>query len=133
MGKKIKNSSFQFARPIITNMRFNINNEYKADCETKYAFNIEKKINKLGDNQAIVEVRWFTEEKKGSINPKYDVSLTMVSSFRWTDETKKEDVEKLLEYNAVSLLLSYIRPIVSVITSNSVEPLDIPYVNLLGE
>ncbi len=133
MGKKIKNSNFQFARPIITNMSFKVNNEYKADYETKYAFNIEKKIDKISDNQAIVEVRWFTEEKNGSINPKYDISLTMVSSFRWTNETKKEDVDKLLEYNAVSLLLSYMRPIVSVITSNSVEPLDIPYVNLLGE
>lgn len=56
----------------------------------------------------------------------------MASNFSWKDQVSDENVDKLLNYKAVSLLLGYIRPVVSVITSNSVEPLDIPFVNLMS-
>lgn len=132
MEKEIKNSEFQYARPIVTNLEFNLNKDYIPTEETKYRFNIKSNINKSQKNSAIVEVTWFTTINDGSINPKYEISISMASNFSWKDQVSDENVDKLLNYNAVSLLLGYIRPVVSVITSNSVEPLDIPFVNLMS-
>ncbi len=132
MGKEIKNSEFQFARPIITDLKFQLNKDYIPSEETSYKFNIKSNINKSKGNHAIVEVTWFTNLENGSINPKYDLSISMASNFTWDENITNETLEKLLNYNAVSLLLGYIRPIISVITSNSVESLDIPFVNLMS-
>lgn len=132
MQKEIKNSEFQFARPIVTELKFQLNKDYIPTEETKYHFNIKSKINKAQDNHAIVEVTWFTTIKDGSINPKYEISITMASNFSWNEHVSEDTLEKMLKYNAVSLLLGYIRPVVSTVTSNSVEPLDIPFINLMS-
>lgn len=130
MKKDIKNSEFQFGRPMITKMKFKLNENYKPSEETGYKFNINRSINKTTDNQAIVEVTWSTTIKEGSVNPKYEIEVAMASNFMWSNMVSEEMRDELLNYNAVSLLLGYIRPVVSIVTSNSVEPLDIPFVNL---
>lgn len=130
MKKEIKNSEFQFARPIITNMKYELNKEYDPSIETSYKFNIKSNVNKAGENRAIVEVTWFTSKKDGSQNPKFEIEVCMASCFSWDENVSNQTVEELLKHNAVALLLGYIRPVVSVVTSNSVETLDIPFVNL---
>ena len=131
MGKMIKNSGFQFTRPIITKLLYSVNEKYLSDEKTTYQAHINKNI-QIGEDgkNGIVEVTWEIDKGNGTSNPKYDISITMMSRFSWTDELDEEMINTLLEYNAVSLILGYMRPVISNVTMNSIEPLDIPFYDL---
>ena len=79
------------------------------------------------DNEALVSLNIVIGEKSKSF-PFY-LSITMSAQFV-CDKNKSEIFHELLETNAPALLLSYARPIVSVITSQSGFPtLNLPFMN----
>lgn len=113
-------SAFQFSNPSLTKMEFCINEDFEnsRDKEVKIAVNMGIQIDRSStDNNARVSLT-LEIGKKDSADPFY-VSATEMAEFRWPDALNNEMVEKLLNQNAPSLLLGYLRPIISQITAAS--------------
>ena len=101
-------SAFQFSNPSLTKMEFCINEDFEngRDKEVKMAVNMGIQIDRSKvDNSAKVSLT-LEIGKKGA-------------EFRWPDSLNMGMIEKLLNQNAPSLLLGYLRPIISQITAAS--------------
>ena len=113
-------SAFQFSNPSLTKMEFCINEEFESsqDKEVKIAVNMVVQIDRSAtDNNARVSLT-LEIGKKDSEDPFY-VCATEMAEFRWSEALNNEMVEKMLNQNAPSLLLGYLRPIISQITAAS--------------
>lgn len=113
-------SAFQFSNPSLTKMEFCINEEFESsqDKEVKIAVNMGVQIDRSAtDNNARVSLT-LEIGKKDSEDPFY-VCATEMAEFRWSETLNNEMVEKMLNQNAPSLLLGYLRPIISQITAAS--------------
>lgn len=113
-------SAFQFSNPSLTKMEFCINEDFEnsRDKEVKIAVNMGIQIDRSStDSNARVSLT-LEIGKKDSADPFY-VCATEMAEFRWSDALNNEMVEKLLNQNAPSLLLGYLRPIISQITAAS--------------
>ena len=113
-------SAFQFSNPSLTKMEFYINEEFESsqDKEVKIAVNMGVQIDRSAtDNNARVSLT-LEIGKKDSDDPFY-VCATEMAEFRWSEALNNEMVEKMLNQNAPSLLLGYLRPIISQITAAS--------------
>ena len=113
-------SAFQFSNPSLTKMEFCINEDFENswDKEVKIAVNMGIQIDRSStDNNARVSLT-LEIGKKDSSDPFY-VCATEMAEFRWPESLNLEMVEKLLNQNAPSLLLGYLRPIISQITAAS--------------
>lgn len=113
-------SAFQFSDPSLTKIEFCVNEgfENNREKEVKIAVNMAFQIDRSQkDNSARVELTLEIGEKSTS-DPFY-VCASEAADFRWPNELKQEMVEKLLNQNAPSLLLGYLRPIISQITAAS--------------
>lgn len=113
-------SAFQFSNPSLTKMEFCINEEFESsqDKEVKIAVNMGVQIDRSAtDNNARVSLT-LEIGKKDSEDPFY-VCATEMAEFRWSEALNNEMVEKMLNQNAPSLLLGYLRPIISQITAAS--------------
>ena len=113
-------SAFQFSNPSLTKMEFCINEEFESsqDKEVKIAVNMGVQIDRSAtDNNARVSLT-LEVGKKDSEDPFY-VCATEMAEFRWSEALNNEMVEKMLNQNAPSLLLGYLRPIISQITAAS--------------
>ena len=101
-------------------MEFCINEEFESsqDKEVKIAVNMGVQIDRSAtDNNARVSLT-LEIGKKDSEDPFY-VCATEMAEFRWSEALNNEMVEKMLNQNAPSLLLGYLRPIISQITAAS--------------
>ena len=105
-------SAFQFTNPALSGLEFWINKKFNSEKDTK----IQIRMN--------MSVKVAKEE-----NPFY-IKAIEGANFRWNDELDDNMIEKLLNQNAPSLLLSYLRPIVAQVTSASkYGTYNIPFVN----
>lgn len=131
----MRKSGFQFKNPILTELEFGVNEEYikKSNCEQQININMEVHVKRQKDvNNAEVSLT-FNLGDKDKENPFYIIA-TEKADFRWDDDVKEEIVEQLLNQNAPSLLLSYLRPVIVQITSASpYDTFNIPFVNFTNE
>lgn len=128
----MKESNFQFSNPSIIYMRFIENNDFdneqgrEIELETK----IQVKNNKTNDNEAIVNVVIIIG-KESSSTP-FLVETEVSAHFRWDESINENKVEMFLNQNAPALLISYARPIISIITNSSHYPAyNLPFINLM--
>ena len=85
------------------------------------------------DTKAVVELQLKIGGK--AKEAPFMISVVMGAMFRWEEgDFSEEAIDKLLHRNAVSLLLSYARPIIATVTSQSRFPTyDLPYIDLTRE
>lgn len=127
----MRTSQFQFSNPVLTNLRFIINNTYEKKNENinvNINLNIEKK--RINNNEAEVELTIEIGEKTEKMP--FHIVATEGAMFKWADESfsSDEEIDKLLNINAPALLLSYLRPIISTVTAASKYPAyNIPFIN----
>ena len=82
-----------------------------------------------GQNKANVEMCMNI----GGMKKEYPfvINIIMASDFMWEDELEEVLVDRLLKANATSLILSYMRPIISNITNNSKYPVfNLPFLDM---
>jgi len=124
-------SAFQFTNPALSGLEFWINKNFNGEKDTKIQIrmNMSVKVAKKENlNEAIVELDVEIGEKNDDI-PFY-IKAIEGANFRWNDELDDNMIDKLLNQNAPSLLLSYLRPIVAQVTSASkYGTYNIPFVN----
>lgn len=126
----MKESFFQFSNPELINIEFCGNEEFNKELFKGFSIDNHVAISILDEdanNKAQVSLNIIIG-KKSEDYPFY-LSVTMSAEFI-CEKTESDNFYKLLETNAPALLLSYARPIVSMITSQSGFPtLNIPFMN----
>lgn len=129
----MKESNFQFNKPVLKNIEYRINEEFDPEKEVKIPRNFQRNIMRAeGKNEAVVELTISLGNDEKSENPPFHLCLTIGAGFKWDNTLDEDTIGKLLSMNAPSLLLSYARPIISNITSNSIGEYSIPFMNFYG-
>lgn len=132
-------SSFKFSDPNLVSSILLINKNYKGNLsEVKtLSFELEAqgtpKVDQKDNCQkstVLLTVRTSDDIEMDDKTPCY-ISVTMEADFLWEKGVYTKDQEsKLLEINAPSLLLSYIRPYIAELTGASELPVQhIPFID----
>lgn len=126
-GGIMKKSSFQFVNPNVQAIEFYENKNFIQENFTGFQIGLSYKIENKTEFSAEVILRL---KIGGDDGVPFNVMVQMGATFEW-DKTCFENLECFLNKNAVALLVSYIRPVVSNITSFSKYPtLNIPFIDL---
>lgn len=129
----MKQSSFAFSKPIIENLTYFM----KQDCDISKMVGQQFPI-EVGTDVALMEAICEAEVKITlKINNDsfpYDITLVMSTKVKWEEDVSKEMVEGILNKNIPATLLSYARPIISLITSYSnYKQFDLPFLDLRNQ
>lgn len=132
----MEKSQFQFTNPILKRLEFIINDDFtkkgRLDMAINLAVNCQRSENEnyTPGNSALVTVTLKLGSKDNS-TPFY-IEAEEEATFRWNDNAFDEDqISSLLNHNAVALLISYLRPIISNVTAASPFPAyNLPYIDL---
>lgn len=122
-----KESAFQFRNPVIENLCYERNIDFGSLEEAvTVPMNITTEVAKSDNCEARVSVKLII----GNNDCPFDAIITMSADFRW-DPSLEDIVDDLLNVNAPSLLVSYMRPIVATLTNASgYPPFNIPYLDM---
>lgn len=127
----MKESFFKFSDPYILSLKYEDNLDFKPEKFENIKIDFNNKIEKNDDNKALVTVNM---EIGNMIDCPFHISLSIQAFFYWNECNDETLINNLLEKNAVSLLIGYIRPIVASITSSSRYPtFNLPFINLADE
>ncbi|URN83952.1 protein-export chaperone SecB [Acetobacterium wieringae] len=125
---ELKTSKFQFRSPVLTNLVFKINDDFDSNNFDRLGdIGSELKIDRVNIDEAIASLTL----KLGSKCEDYPfyIEITMSADCKWADCDDSE-IRAFLEINMSSLLMSYMRPIVSNITNSSRYPvLNLPFID----
>lgn len=129
-------SAFQFTNPQLKRLAFDIHDDFvgagKISMDIRLSPNIQRLTNESGSlfDEARVTITLSVGEKDNS-TPFY-IEADESATFKWEKGTFNESqVDSLLHQNAVALLLSYLRPIISNVTAASPYPAyNLPYIDL---
>lgn len=129
----MKESVFQFTNPELVNIEFFGNQDFNEELFEGIIIDNHVSISIIDEdnNEAHVTLNLIVGDKTEK-SPFY-LSVTMSADFMYEEENK-EKFHQLLETNAPALLLSYARPIVSMITAQSGYPtLNLPFMNFMDK
>ena len=132
-------SSFQFSNPILKHLDFKLNDGFsksgKLDMDIKLNVNCNRETisDNVFGNTAVVTVTLEIGSQDNSTP--FHIKAVEEASFKWSEEiTDEKMIDNLLRQNAVALLISYARPIISSITAASPYPAyNLPYINLTAD
>lgn len=129
----MKESVFQFTNPQLVNIEFGGNENFNEEIFEGIIIDNHVSILLIDEdnNEAHVVLELIVGDKTEK-SPFY-LSVTMSADFMYKEENS-EKFHQLLETNAPALLLSYARPIVSMITAQSGYPtLNLPFMNFMDK
>lgn len=123
-------SEFQFSNPSLLNLSFGLNDGFVSSENTNIEIKSEVEIGPGPEDNSAIVILKLTIGKENVSAPFY-IYAEECAAFRWNAEKIDEQhQEKLLKQNAPALLLSYLRPTISVITAASpFNAYDIPFMN----
>lgn len=128
-----KKSYFQFEDPRIVRLEFHINEEF--DREKFEGFEIENEVSNAvieEGKEALVKLCIQIGNEKETVP--FSVVIEMVGKFRMEEVVSEETFQTCLDVNAPSLLMSYARPIVTLVTAQAGFPaFNLPFVNFTEE
>jgi preprotein translocase subunit secB len=124
---KLKESKFKFERPILKRFSFNENGNFEERKELKIEIELEKRIEKEEKNGEVSVI--FKTVNSNKIP--FFIEIEMYSKFIWEEGLTEQEIKNALEINAPSLLVSYVRPLIALITGNSKYPSwNIPFLDM---
>ena len=126
----MKTSEFQFSNPALSELEFYINDYDTEDEDISVALGMSVNKDRISETEAIV-VLTVEIGKKDDSAPFY-IKASEGAIFKWEEDAfdKEQDIEDLLDINAPSLLISYLRPIIANITNASKYPAyNLPFIN----
>lgn len=129
--KNVKESTFQFTNPTLVGLEYDYSEKFSEEKEKEVTINLDMSVTvgRIKDsNEARVTLTLILGEKSEQV-PFY-IKAVETAMFKWDDGLNDNVLDKLLRQNAPSLLLSYLRPIITQITAASpVDAYNIPYIN----
>lgn len=121
-----------FLNPKLINLEFKINQEYKGNDILSLDINDEVIIKNINSNSSLVTLKLKIFDKEDFENVPFTIVIEMQGDFRWNSDMDEELVKLLLKQNAPAILLSYIRPYVTTLTTGSgYPPLVLPLMNFV--
>ena len=124
---KLKESKFKFEKPILKRFSFNENEAFEKKEELKIEIELEKEIERKEKTGGVS----FILKTVNSNEIPFFIEIEMYSKFIWEEELTEEEIINALEINAPSLLISYIRPLVALVTGSSKYPAwNIPFLDM---
>ncbi len=128
-------SAFKFTNPVLVDLSFMINENFNKEYNTEVhvQINMSVTINRKQDiNEAEVALKIELGEK--SSEAPFFITVTEMARFKWEEMIEESLLKKLLNQNAPSLLLGYIRPIVAQLTAASpFGTYNIPFINFSNQ
>ena len=125
----MEKSNFKFSNPKLVKLDFEIKNGDNANISNDILnVSLNNNIDKKSTNEAVVEL----EIKIGEDSSEFPffINLIIGAHFKLDGEIQGISFDKLLEINAHTVLLSYARPIISLITTQAgMKPLNLPFLN----
>lgn len=128
----MKKSQFKFSKPIVEDLKYTLRNDWDiSKYHNKTAFNVGVDVDKEDNgNTAIVRLVL----KIDSEDFPYNIDMTAGTKVTWNSDISEKMLDSVLENNIPATLLSYVRPLVSVITSYSpYNQLDIPLLDFRSD
>ncbi|MBQ6982255.1 MAG: protein-export chaperone SecB [Synergistaceae bacterium] len=127
----VPESSFQFTTPVLAYFEFAPNKDFNAppdqEVQTQIRMGVAVNKNNLSPN-ATVDLTVEMGEKDG--NSPFYIRAVEHADFRWGDNLNDEMVKRLLDQNAPTLLLSYLRSVIVQVTAASTYGVcNIPFVD----
>lgn len=130
----MRKSKFQFSNPIIEHINFDrctSDEPPKKDFQYKIDNSIEIR---QSQSQNLAKVYLALKIGDSSDESPFKLNITMSAKFKWGDDVETDKADLLLSKNAPALLLSYARPMISLILSQSGLPnFNIPFVDFTGK
>lgn len=121
-------SRFQFKNPELEKVSFVVNQEYNEQFFEGISMESKTEVKVLDEVNAYVVLTLHIGEE-GEKQP-FDIVIRMSAEFFWEESLEESTVKVLLKSNAPAALLSYIRPLVSMITMSSKYPaLNLPFMD----
>lgn len=129
-------SNISFTNPVVTETEFVDNVNFKNESES---IEMETKISRNfqydKENKSIVNVEMTVEIGEKTNKVPFYIKVKMSANFKWeSDEVGENQRSSFEKVNAPALLIGYIRPVVSYLTSLSKYPAyHIPFINFTDE
>jgi preprotein translocase subunit SecB len=132
----MKNSNFQLEGQKLIYVNYKINDNFspnKNGVELEFDYNIEVKKD-LDSQKAVVDLFFKVFKEENLLKNPFYIDICIRGWFYWQDEIEEEILDTLLKINAPAVLMSYIRPVISQLTSFSGYPaLILPLINFTIE
>ena len=129
-------SNISFTNPVVTETEFVENTNFKNESgNIEIGTNIHRNIQCDKENKSVFDVEMTVEVGEKTNKVPFYIKVKMSAKFRLennnVDEVQRSFFEKV---NAPALLIGYIRPVVSYLTSLSRYPVyHIPFINFTDE
>lgn len=123
-----RESSFQFTNPVVSRFDFHLNKNYEPEGKN-VSLTLTMKVNTEDESNAqkYVELTMRIGDEKSP----FSIIAVIGASFRWDPSLAQDVVDNLIQKNAVSLLIGYLRPVISQFTVQAgIEPFNLPFINL---
>lgn len=135
----MEKSKFQFSNPTLKRLVFDVHDDFirqgKLNMGISVNINIQRDNNEDGTptNSAYVLVTLSVGSEDNS-TPFY-IEADEGAHFKWDPDTFSENqIDDLLNQNAVALLISYLRPVIAGLTAACPYPsYNLPYINLIPD
>lgn len=126
-------SSFQFTKPVLVSLEMKADEKKMADIIKSSELNPVLRI-EIGrhtkEPMARVTLHVAIGVGEDETSP-YMLKAAMAAAFKWNDEMTDDAIDAMLSQNAVALLISYIRPVISSVTSETqFPPYDLPFIDV---
>ena len=119
----MKKSFFNLIERTTEEVIFKKNDDYIAPKEgTSVVFNYHSDIINRTEKQATIKFTFILFSEETLKNSPFYLSITEKGTFEWNEETDEDTINNLLEVNAPSILLSYMRSTISHLTAYSGYP-----------
>lgn len=121
-------SKFQFSNPELEKVDFLVNQNFNDEKCDGIEMKSNTEVEILGSNEAYVALT-INIGNETEMQP-FNICVRMAANFRWEECIDEKKSKQLLNINAPAVLLSYIRPLVAVMTNSSKYPvLNIPFID----
>ena len=124
----MKTSNFQFKNPELDSLKFKINENFSGEENIALLINAKVEVKRTEGKTAYVSLS-VRIGGTGTDQP-FEINVKMSSEFFWIEDIDEEMLKVMLNANAPAVLMSYIRPLVSTVTSDCKYPtVKIPFVD----
>lgn len=129
----MKYSKFQFSNPALINLHFSLNNGFKPAESVNMPVETKVKVKSVTDERKAGVSLQVIIGKNTAEYPFYIIA-DMNATFRWDEGLDDPTVKLLLNENAPSLLLAYLRPQLALVTGSSPYPTyNLPYIDFTSK